>query len=198
MRNLTRAAMILATAVLAGGVGAGCGGDDGDSSGGDLSTGLSKSKLLSDVTEAEAQSACESLADGFEAKLDEEKLVRSFCTLFGAIAADTKAECETQRDTCIDQANDGQGIGAQASGMVEAPDCAGSESLLECTGTVGDLETCANDMIDQILGLLDSFSCDDAAEIDETSTEGLGDFEQPASCTAACGEDGPFGGGDEE
>jgi hypothetical protein len=197
MRNLTRATMILATAVLAGGVGAGCGGDDDDSSSGDVSTGLAESKLLSDVTAAEAQSACENLASGFEASLSEERLVRAFCTLFGAIAADTTAECETQRDTCIDQAANGQGIGAQASGMIEPPDCEGSESLSECQGTVGELETCANDMIDQVTGLLDSFSCADAATIDESSTEGLGDFQQPASCTALeCGEDGPFGGGD--
>lgn len=194
MRNLTRAVTILATAVLAAGVGAGCGGDD-DDSGGDLKTGLASSKLLSDVTADEAASACQSLASGFEAKLSEEKLVRAFCTLFGAIASDTTADCETQRDTCIDQANDGQGIGAQASGMIEPPDCATSASLTECQGTVGELETCANDMIDQVLALLDSFSCADAATIDESSTEGLGDFEQPASCTALeCGEDGPFGG----
>jgi hypothetical protein len=191
--------MILATAVLAGGVGAGCGGDDDDSSGGDVTTGLAANKLLSDVTEAEAQSACERLATGFESKLGEDRLVRSFCTLFGAISAENKAECETARDTCIDQAADGQGIGAQATTEVQPPDCTGSASLLECEGTVGDLESCANDMIDQVLALLDSFSCDDAGTIDPAEAEGMADaIEPPASCAAACGEDGPFGGSDEE
>jgi len=196
MRNLTRAAMILATAVLAGGVGAGCGGDDDDSSGGDVTTGLAANKLLSDVTAEEAASACESLQSAFEARFDEDKLVRAFCTLFGAALADTKAECETQRDDCIEQASNGQGAGAQAEGVVSAPECDGSADLSACEGTVGELETCLSDGLDQISALLDGFSCDDAATIDQESLEGMEgfNFEPPASCAAVeCADDALFG-----
>lgn len=191
--------MILATAVLVGGVGAGCGGDDDGGSGGDLSTGLAKSKLLSDVTEAEAQSACENIGEGFEAKLSRDKVLSSFCTLFAALQTQTKAECETARDTCIDEAESGNGVVAEASADVGPPSCENSESLLECGGTVGQLETCANDLVDQIADLLDSFSCDDAGTIDPEDTEAMADIQPPASCAEVdCGEDGPFPSGDEE
>lgn len=195
MRNLTRAAMILATAVLAGGVGAGCGGDDGDSSGGDVSTGLAANKLLSDVTAEEAASACENLNSAIESNLSPQKLIRAACTLMGAALADTKADCETQRDACIDQANDGGGPAAEIGGAADELECDGTADLGECEGTVGELEACLNDSLDQISTFFESFSCDDAAEITEESLgEGLFDFEPPASCAAVqCADDALFG-----
>src|SRR5262245_41022776 len=124
MRNLTRAVMIAGVVLLGGGVGAGCGGDDDGGSSGDVSTGIAPSKLLSDVTETEAASACERIASAFETKLSEDKLVRSFCTLFGAASATTKAECEALRDDCMDEADSGQGVGVSAASEFEgvAPD----------------------------------------------------------------------------
>jgi hypothetical protein len=187
--------MILATAVLAGGVGAGCGGDDDDGSAGDVSTGLAANKLLSDVTAAEAATACENLQEAFDARFDEDKLVRAFCTLFAAALADTKADCETQRDACIDQAADGEGVGAQAAGPVGPPECNANADLSECEGTVGELETCMNDGLDQISALLDGFSCDDAATVTQESIEEMDvDFEPPASCAnVQCADDALFG-----
>lgn len=191
MRNLTRAAMILATAALAGGVGVGCGGDD-DGSGGDFSTGLSKSKLLSEVTAEEAASACENLQSAFETKISPNKIIRATCTLIAAATAENKADCETARDACIDQASDA-GADIQTD---YTPECNGSADLAECQGTVGELETCLNDTFDLLLSVLDRFSCDDAGTIDEEELgdlEGL-DVDPPASCAAVqCADDALFG-----
>lgn len=197
MRNLTRAVWILGAALLAGGVGAGCGGDDDDSSG-EFSTGINPSTLLSDVTAEQKAAACEKVSTTFEANFSEEKVVRTICTILGAIGADTKADCETQRDACIDQAANGTGEAAGAADDID-PDCDGSADLSQCDGTVGELETCFNDRLDQISALLNSFSCDDAAEIDESALGELDGMEQPASCAAVqCAGDALFGEDDSD
>ena len=191
MQNLTRAVMILATAVLAGGVGAGCGGDDDDSSGGDFTTGIAPNKLLSDVTAEEATTACENLTARVETTLNPDKIARAICTLVGAATADTKDACEAIRDDCLDDP-----MAGQAAGEVEGPECDGESDLAQCTGTVAQLESCVNDTLDQFEAFLSQFSCDDAATIDESAFEEMDSlgFEEPASCAdVGCPEDSVFG-----
>ena len=106
MRTLDRTSKIVRGGLgvlVATSLAAGCG-DDGDG-GGDVTTGLPPTKLLSDVTEAEAQSACTQLRTGFNRVFDRSKLIRAICTLSGAVVADTTAECVTFRDDCIEQGN---------------------------------------------------------------------------------------------
>jgi hypothetical protein len=79
-------------------------------------------------------------------------------------------------------------------------DDGGDNELGECTGTVGQLETCVNDMLDTFEELLNQFTCDDAANVDMQDFEGLGDMAgaSPASCEAVgCPGGSPFGGDDE-
>src|SRR6187401_1208336 len=104
MATRTRVLQIVTLLFTGAALGVGCGGDD-DSGGGDVSTGLAASKLLSDVTEEEAQQACENLQSGIDRRLSQDKLIRGFCTLFGAASTESKSQCEDFVDTCIDQAN---------------------------------------------------------------------------------------------
>jgi hypothetical protein len=188
---------LLAGASLA----AGCGGDD-DSGGGDVSTGIAPSKLLSEVTTDEAAEACENLQEGFASRLSRDKLVRSICTIFGAALADTPETCEQSRDECITASNDPEAAEGEAPNVDEIQfECDGGAALSECTSTVGQLETCFNDLLDQISTALDGVTCDDAAtlEMDDVDVFRESTFEPPASCEVVdCGESSPFGSDDEE
>jgi hypothetical protein len=200
---MTRASKIFATLLVGTSLAAGCGGDD-DDGGGDVSTGIAPNRLLSEVTDDEAAQACESLAAGFDARLSPEMLVRTICTIAGAAVADTTEDCETARDECIAAASDPntpQGDALDVDAIQFECDGEGGADLRECTSTVGELETCFNDLLDQISTALSSVSCDDAATVSEEDINGLQEstFEPPASCEVVdCGEDSPFGPSDEE
>jgi hypothetical protein len=200
MRIENRTAIIIATLIVGTNLAAGCG--DGDSGSPDVTTGIAPNKLLSDVTTDEAAQACENLQAGFEARLSRDVLVRSICTIFGAAFADTPADCAEARDACIEEANDPTAV---ANG--DAPDidelqfeCDGGAALTECTSTVGELEVCFNDLLDQVSTALSSITCDDAAslEMDDVDAFRESTFEPPASCAVVdCGDDSPFGMNDE-
>lgn len=200
MRSTNRASRILVTLLVGTSLAAGCGGDD-DDGGGHVSTGIAPNKLLSDVTEQEATQACERLAAGFDARLSRDTLVRSTCTIAGAALADTPEECETLRDDCIESANDPSSAEGEALDVDEIDfECDDTSDLTECTSTVGELETCFNDLLDQIGSVLDSITCADAASVAEDDIEGTLDssFQPPASCEVVdCGEGSPFGPGGE-
>jgi hypothetical protein len=200
MRTKNRTAIIIATLIVGTHLAAGCGGGESESP--DVTTGIAPNKLLSDVTTEEAAQACENLQAGFEARLSGDVLVRSICTIFGAAFADTPAACAEARDTCIEQAEDPMAV---ANG--DAPDveelqfeCDGGGSLMECTSTVGELEVCFNDLLDQISSALSEITCDDAASLEMGDVDAFREstFEPPASCAVVdCGEDSPFGMDDE-
>jgi hypothetical protein len=198
MRSRERALMIgwgIGSAFVAMGWCVGCG-DDGDGGGGDVTTGIAPSKLLSDVTPSEAAQACQRFQAGIEARLSRAELVRSACTLFGAAFADTAADCATQRDMCIQQADQAGSQTMMAIEMNEFElDCSEGASLECSSGTVGQLETCFNDMLDAARAALSGWSCDDAATLTMDDLENFGDqfAESPASCESIdCGEGGPF------
>jgi len=202
MRTSNRVSKIVLSVVsvlVGASLAAGCG-DDGDGGGGDVTTGIAPSKLLSDVTETEAQSACTRLQSGFERTLGEDKLIEAICTIAGAAVADTTADCNTFKADCIEQAN----MSGSAT-MEEIPEiefsCEGESDFAECTGTVGQLETCVNDTLDLFEGFLNEITCDDAATVGEEDLEDLGGMapEQPASCEAVgCPGDSFFGSDEEE
>jgi hypothetical protein len=199
MRTFERLFLMIGTALVGASLGAGCGGGDDDSDA-DLSTGLAQSKLLSDVTPAEASQACERLQSGIDSRLSQDKLARAVCTIVGAAVAETPSECESLRDDCIEQ-SDQQGTEEMMGldfGKVELECSASSADLQACTGTVGQLETCFNDTLDKFDALLGSITCADAASVEMDDIEGFGEEaggEPPASCAAVdCGEGSPFGG----
>jgi hypothetical protein len=190
--------MIVLSSLIAATAAAGCG-DDGDG-GGDVSTGIAPTKLLSDVTAQEAVSACENLRVGFNRVFQEDKLIRSVCTLAGAAFADTSADCVTLRDQCIQEASMSGSDTMQELEQIEFT-CEGESMLAECTGTVAQLEACFNDTLDAFDAALNQISCDDAASVEMEDIEGFGDMvsTSPPSCEAVgCPGGSPFAPDDEE
>lgn len=203
MRTLDRTAQLVLSALsvlVATSLAAGCG--DGDGGNGDVSTGIEPNKLLSDVTEEEAATACTRLQAGFNRVLDEGKVIRALCTLTAAAFADTTADCNSLRDQCIDEATmPGSELMENLEGL-DTFECDGSgiEELAECTGTVGQLEACVNDTLDRFDALLNQFSCNDAASLEPEDLENFGDTlgESPASCeSVGCPGGSPFAGDEE-
>lgn len=199
MRILNGAVAVLATSVIGMSIAAGCGGDSG---GGDVSTGLPPTQLLSEVTEEDAEQACERLQAAFEQRFNRDTVVQATCTLGAASFASTPESCNDVRSACIEEAN-AQGsetmMGIEltevdlecgsGSGMVDLTDCGDA--------TVAELETCFNDTLDQLTALLNRFTCADAASIEEDDLEGFGDMvaEPAQSCAVLeCGAGQPFGG----
>lgn len=197
MRMLNGAVAVLATSVIGMSIAAGCGGDSG---GGDVSTGLPPTRLLSEVTEEDAEAACERLQAGFEQRFNRTTVVQAACTLGAASFASTPDSCNDVRDACIDEAN---APGSETMMGIEFTevdfDCgSGMSDLEECgDATVAELETCFNDTLDQLTALLNRFTCADAASVDEGDLEGFGDMvaEPAQSCAVLeCGAGQPFGG----
>jgi hypothetical protein len=172
--------MIVLSAVVGASLAAGCGGD-GDG-GGDVTTGIAPTKLLSDVTEDEATSACQRLEGGYNRVFQRDKVIRSICTLSAAALADTSADCVTYRDQCIEETSMPGSETSEELDDIEF-ECA-DDAFSECTGTVGELEACFNDTLDILDGLLNQFSCDDAASVQPEDLEGISDtlVDPPTSC----------------
>jgi hypothetical protein len=200
MRTLDRTLMIVLSALAAASLAAGCG--DDEDSGGDVSTGIAPSTQLADVTAEQLASACPRLKAGFDRVFQADKLIRSVCTLSGVAAMETTAECITFRDDCIQQASMAGSEEMEGLGDIEFTcDDGADNDLVECTGTVGQLETCFNDMLDTFESAFNQYTCDDAAAVTQEDLEGFGDMfgEAPASCEAVgCPGGSPFAGEDEE
>jgi hypothetical protein len=200
MRTLDRTLMIVLSALAAASLAAGCG--DDEDGGGDVTTGIAPSTQLADVTTEQLASACPRLKAGFDRVFQADKLIRALCTMGGAAAADTSADCVTFRDQCIDQANMPGSDTMESLDGIDEFTCEGSDDgeLAECTGTVGQLETCFNDMLDTFEAALNQFTCDDAASVTEEDFDGFGDMlgASPASCEAVgCPGGSPFAGEDD-
>jgi len=193
--------MIVLSALGAASLAAGCG-DDGDGSGGDVTTGIAPSTQLADVTTEQLASACPRLKAGFDRVFQADKLIRAVCTLSGVATTETTAECVTYRDQGIQQASMAGSEEMEGLGDIEFTcDDAAENDHVECTGTVGQLETCFNDTLDRVEAMFNQFSCDDAATLDEEAFDDFGGMlgEPPASCEAVgCPGESPFAPDDSE
>lgn len=191
--------MIALSALGAASLAAGCG--DDEDGGGDVTTGIAPSTQLADVTTEQLASACPRLKAGFDRVFQADKLIRSICTLAGAAAADTRADCIMIRDQCIEEASMAGSDTLEGLSEVEFTCEDDTESdINQCTGTVGQLETCFNDMLDTFDDLLNQYTCDDAASVEQDDLEGFGDMVgvSPASCEAVgCPGGSPFAGADD-
>lgn len=194
MLTKDRALVMALGAACATGLFMGCG---GDSDGGDeVTTGIAPSKLLSEITPAEAAQACERLRTGLREALTVDFLIRSLCTLQAAAGEETESACNAARDRCIDEANQ---PGTDAMMAIDAEEvdfpCDGGAVLMECTSTVGELETCFNDSLDVVQSALGQITCADATSIqpDDIDTFGEDTLQPAASCEALeCGPNSPF------
>jgi hypothetical protein len=198
MRTLGRAVLMVASACLGAGLALGCGGDDSDGAG-DVTTGIAPSKLLADVSASEAAQACERLEAGFSDAFGDDDIIRTFCTLLGAALADTSADCATQRDMCIQDANQAGSMTMMAIPTDEIDfECGEGTTFTGCAAdaTVGQLETCFNDMLDVVRGAFNQVTCDDAASVSMDDLQSFGEnaFQPPTSCETLECEDSPFGG----
>jgi hypothetical protein len=198
MRILNGAVAALATSVIGVSIVVGCGGDSG---GGNVSTGLPPTRLLSDVTEEDAELACERLQAGFQQRFNRDTVVQASCTLAAASFASTPTSCNDVRDACIEEANSAGSETMMGIEFTEVDfDCGsgGTADLTDCgDATVAELETCFNDTLDQLTALLNRFSCADAASVEEDDIAGFGDMvSEPAQSCAVleCGAGQPFGG----
>jgi hypothetical protein len=182
---------------LGAGFAAGCGGDSGSNSG-DVSTGLASEKQLSDVTPAEAQTACENLAAGLGRRLNPDTLKGAVCTLVALSSSTTPSSCAQVRDACLEEAEQ---QGTPTMMLLEDSvefECDGEANISSCgDATVGELEACFNDTLDQLTAALNQFSCADAGTVDAEDVAAFseGSYEPAASCDGlSCASGSPFGG----
>ena len=167
-----------------------CGGGGGESS---VDTGLGETRLLSSVSQEEAADACQAIENTFTTRLSPEKMVRAVCEMFGAVFTQNQSDCLTMADTCVEDAQNGDGA-ISMDDLEQDFDCDNAnvgDDLEGCDATVGELEGCFEDTISAMENVLGQFSCKDAGTLtqaDRDAMEGFGDLEPPASCQALSDE----------
>jgi hypothetical protein len=170
MKHLTKTAVCLLTfcAVWF----AAC--DDGGS---DSITSVDSSKKVEDLSGEELQQLCEDYTDALVKAVSQE----FFCTM-GAIAASaelggSELACDIAYDTCIDMEFE-----LDIEEFFSCDDFIGdSDDVGDCDATVGEVDTCVQDLLKTFEDIADSISCADNSSDD---LEDILDFENPASCEA--------------
>lgn len=135
--------------------------------------GLDGSKKLSDLTDADAVTACESYAAW---SLANATSLEVNCTVVALAYTSDVDSCTSTRAACI----------AEGSGTIEPTDCsdASADDVPDCDVTVDEYSACVVAMADSNVDFATSLSCEDAGT--EISYPG-----EPAACTtlyAACPE----------
>ena len=135
-----------------------CGGDSGR-----IDLGLPRSKVLSEITDDEARTICESVQpEDVDIQLGREQ----DCTISGLFSSSTQAECESIRDACIASPPDT---------MDEPQDCsmAKAEQFMGCGATVGEVEGCMDAYLDTVERYLKSLTCADAGMVSPPAAPGV-------------------------
>jgi hypothetical protein len=154
----------------------GCGGESEGGSTGVVSTGISASKTLGDVTTAEATDGCGHMKDGIEARYQQPSARTGLCTLLGVTLGSTESACTNLRDSCLkgDTADAGTAENVSVTDIDPAGnfECSGTniDSWHGCTATVGELETCLNDTLDALDALLNAYTCKDVSTLPADSS----------------------------
>lgn len=178
---------------------AGCGGDDDEESStgslepgsgepADVDTGLPEDTPLESVTVEQYAAACETLRTDAAAELGPDQVVRAVCEVYAGAGVNDPTVCEAAAEACVgDFADDGVGpLGLTRESLdFTTFECGDASDLAGCTVTVGELETCVEDRLAYIAGLLAENDCDNAASVSLASaTALLGQVNMsPASCT---------------
>lgn len=127
-----------------------CGSKDG------IDSGLPEDKTGDELVPAEQQTLCEAAAEYLDAHISPAEWTGYLCTLqsFGeGMATDTAgliAECKQAREACIAMG------GQDELGAV----CNDVDDWTMCNATVGQIETCLEDLIDLLDGIVHDFTCD--------------------------------------
>jgi hypothetical protein len=140
-----------------------CGGSTQDDTG-TVSSGISSSKALSAVTTQEATRGCAQMKDAVEARFSRASVKTGLCTMSALLLSSSESSCSSARDACLN----GSADSGDAPAVNPAPDfeCQGTniDSWQGCSATVGQLETCLNEMLDAAEATLMSYSCADAGQ----------------------------------
>lgn len=137
--------MISALALVA------CDDGDSDSGGGTFNTSLDDNQSLAAVTDADAQSLCESSQAAVASLLSNKT---QLCTFVAAQLTPDKATCQQAVTQCVDS--------PESAAPDDSKDCstAKASDLMECDLTVGEFELCINAYIGKVRSLMGSASCD--------------------------------------
>lgn len=200
MRPLS-ATLCLTTLSFAALIGGCNSGSDGGGSSGNLSSGVSKDKPASDVTNAEAEAVCEAVQDYAEAKINTRSFKISVCrwaavSTVAAFAAEDTGNvdlgdlCDVAYDACVDCVDHPGTDGCEDLDMAFAEfefdePCTDSEPPPDCDATVGEVEACFQAQVDGLAGIFgDVPACsqvdaDTAGDLEEDPFAAL---DTPAAC----------------
>jgi hypothetical protein len=166
-------------------MGLACGGDSDDGDGGGntpgggsstpIESGLPESTVVQSLTPQQFASACESLREDVNRRLPVEVTTRGVCEAISAGGTNDPAMCRSLADGCVTQVNNGNNPFVRREDLdLSMVECNSDTSQLQgCTATVGELETCLQDQVDAVEGLLADNDCDNAASIDVDDLEAL-------------------------
>lgn len=159
--------------------GAGSSGSTGSST---VSTGLPATKRLGEITQAEAESLCNSLSASARDVFGDEELHRFTCTigaLPGSIRQGANGMAEIDRVACEQMVS--ACLMEEPEETTNDTDCGNTQlvaSAAGCEATVGELEACLNASLTALRGLLERFNCNTPA----SELMMGGGFDEPAAC----------------
>jgi hypothetical protein len=133
----------------------GCGGSSDSDGRPRVDTGLPETKQLGELDDTEAGQACNATASALSAEFSAARQLEYFCTTLALVTTQTSTTCESQKNDCVQNPPD--------SFVAEdiSFDCstATASGLEGCQATVGELETCTEDLVIQTRTSLSIFNC---------------------------------------
>ncbi|WP_437734088.1 hypothetical protein [Sorangium sp. So ce1335] len=156
--------MKLVGVLMAGLALAACGGDDGDTGGGDLD-----SKQIGSLTAADAQAVCDDLAASSNVTKED------LCEVAGAFASLGGADCETVKADCMSQPDEPS----------EGSDACSTAGFEGCTATVAEYKACMAAQVEAVK----AFSC--AAPPDTSGEPPAACAALNEKCPEVLGNEGP-------
>lgn len=163
-----------------------CAGDDEEESPGDgsgFSSGLATSRQASTLSVDEARAFCQSLSTELGRVFSPGRLTAAVCEASAAFLTSTVGECDQMAQTCIAE----DAAAADTTGLLDTADvdCADAHSdLSACDATVGQLEVCFNDTIEELAAVFDSYACENAASLEIANAPDTDSVPTASSCAA--------------
>lgn len=148
-----------------------------DDDGSDSLTSVDSSKKIEDLSGEELQQLCDDYTDALVKALDQQFMCTMAAIAASAELGGSKLACEVAYDTCVDME-----LEIDVEEFFSCEDIIDdSDEVDDCDATVGEVDTCVQDLLKVFDDIADSLSCSDS------SSEGLEDIldvENPASCEA--------------
>ena len=148
---------------------------DADGGAGQVSSGISSSKALSEVTAQEAVRGCEHMKGSMEAHFNSSSARTGMCTVVAWTLSTDESSCISARDACLkDDNSNGGSSGASIPSPADAFECsdANVDGWQDCSATVGEMEACLNDMLGLFDAVLNGYTCKDFGQSPSSSEDG--------------------------